>query len=431
MASEALLRWLLDGGVATGLAVLLVLALRLPLRRAFGARVAYAAWALVPLALVAALLPRPRLPPQVDSVLSQVVFTIHPGALAVAADASTGPVLQAQPAWPLLLVLAWTAGLLLLVARFAVQQWRFVAGLGPLRRRADGTWFAAAGCGPALVGAWKPRIVLPLDFDDRYPVPQAALIIAHERAHLQRGDAIANVVATALRCLLWFNPLLHLAAPRFRLDQELACDATVLAHHPDARRSYADAILNTQLAAPGLPAGCHWHWQSSQSLKERILMLKRNQPGTRRRRLGATVLCIVLAGSSYAAWALRPAADSGPVHPVAVQAASTAAGSIPLPAGPVGPDQAPGSQAAGQSDDVVKRTLSLEADNLPVGTVAQMVADELGLQFERTEGLDFDKPIVLKFEQVSAETMLLIMGGEIGARHEVAGNTLRFVPVAD
>src|SRR5690606_27445465 len=58
-AAELLLRWLVDGSLAVSAATLLVLALRRPLRRAFGARLAYGAWALVPLALLAALLPRP------------------------------------------------------------------------------------------------------------------------------------------------------------------------------------------------------------------------------------------------------------------------------------------------------------------------------------------------------------------------------------
>lgn len=104
--------------------------------------------------------------------------------------------------------------------------------------------------------------------------------------------------------MFWFNPLLHVAVRRFRHDQELACDADVLARHPNARRAYADAMLKTQLAVPGLPVGCHW--QSSQSLKERILMLKKPQPGALRRRGGIVAVAVVLAASSYGVWALQP-----------------------------------------------------------------------------------------------------------------------------
>jgi TonB family protein len=155
--------------------------------------------------------------------------------------------------------------------------------------------------------------VLPADFEARYPADQASLVVAHERAHVRRGDVRANLLMAALRCLHWFNPLLHAAAARFRLDQELACDATVLARHPHARRAYADAMLNTQLAVPGLPVGCHW--QSSRSLKERILMLKRPLPGRARRIAGQAMLAVALAAGSYGAWALQPAAaDQAPAY---------------------------------------------------------------------------------------------------------------------
>src|SRR5690606_22478189 len=174
--------------------------------------------------------------------------------------------------------------------------------------------------------------------------------------HLARGDTRANLVAVVLRCLYWFNPIVHLADRSFRLDQELACDAAVIARHPHARRRYADAMLNMQLAVPGLPVGCHW--QSSQSLKERILMLKQPQPGAGRRWAGRLALGAVLAASSYAAWAVRPAAAPDvPVAPAAPDAPPAApapppatvapppAPAPPLPADPARPAAAPAAPA--------------------------------------------------------------------------------------
>ena len=57
MGATELLQGLLEATVATSLATILVLGLRRPLRAAFGARTAYAAWALVPASLLAVLLP--------------------------------------------------------------------------------------------------------------------------------------------------------------------------------------------------------------------------------------------------------------------------------------------------------------------------------------------------------------------------------------
>src|SRR5690606_17264510 len=128
---------------------------------------------------------------------------------------------------------------------------------------------------------------------------ERALILAHEEVHRRRGDAWINGFAAALQALNWFNPLLHHAVGRFRLDQELACDAAVIARFPEARRHYADAMLKAQLAGQPrqelwLPVGCTW--PSRPTLKERILMLKRSRP-PRRTRIAGLVL---VAGAALA-----------------------------------------------------------------------------------------------------------------------------------
>ncbi|NLA69182.1 MAG: biotin transporter BioY, partial [Gammaproteobacteria bacterium] len=254
MAADALLRWLVDGSLSATAALLLVLALRRPLRRAFGAGVAYGAWALVPVALLAAALPRP----QPAQVLVPELIPLHPGTfVAIGAAAPQLPATGGMDG-SLLLVLAWLAGCALAAVGFIRQQRRFVAGLGVLARDRHGHWRGAGVPAPAVVGALRPRIVLPADFEARHAADEAALVLAHEQAHLARGDTRAALVAVVLRCVLWFHPLVHLAARSFRLDQELACDAAVLAGHPRSRRRYAGAMLNVQLSVPGLPVGCHW-----------------------------------------------------------------------------------------------------------------------------------------------------------------------------
>ncbi|NZA28229.1 TonB family protein [Luteimonas sp. SJ-92] len=350
MDTEFLLRWLAESTAATAVAACLVLMLRRPLRRAFGAGAAYLAWALVPAALLAASLPRPA----VDSPLLQAL-PLHPGVLvggAMPLDGQGAGVSDAASAAALLS--AWAVGAVLLGLRLVARQRRFNAALGALRRRPDGAWESSGGQGPAVVGVWRPRIVVPPDFDARYPKRQAALILEHERVHARRGDVPASLAATVLRCLYWFNPLLHAAAARFRLDQELACDAAVLARHPGAGRSYGYAMLNTQLAVPGLPAGCHW--QSSQSLKERITMLGNPQPGVIRRHLGSSMLCVLLAGSAYAVWAVRPAlATASPAAPASsLQAGPAAAGAerAPAAARPAGAGIADAGAGDGGPDSV-------------------------------------------------------------------------------
>lgn len=157
------------------------------------------------------------------------------------------------------------------------------------------------------------------------------MVLAHERAHLRRGDTAVSLAVVALRCAYWFNPLLHWAASRFRQDQEMACDAVVLGQFPDRRRTYAEAMLKTQLAVLGLPVGCHW--QSSQSLKERIMMLKRPLPGKLRRRIGMASVLAVLIGSSYMAWASQPVNGQAPIPQGHVDEHALAIANIRIPDG--------------------------------------------------------------------------------------------------
>jgi TonB family protein len=282
--------------LATSAAVVAVLALRRAMRRSFGVQSAYLMWALVPLAALATGVPARSVPSHA------AVLVISPPATGAALVPSL-PVAAVDTGAGLLLI--WFLGVVLCAALFVRQQRRFVAGLGRVTRIGTGLWRAERGAGcPALVGVWRARIVLPDDFDQRYPPDQRELVIAHETLHRARGDAQANAVAAALRCLFWFNPLMHRAARCFCVDQELACDAAVIARFPAARRRYADALLKTQLAAAALPAGCHW--QSPHPLKERIAMLEIRRPDRRRRASGLALVLVCGSAASYLAWAAQP-----------------------------------------------------------------------------------------------------------------------------
>jgi hypothetical protein len=177
----------------------------------------------------------------------------------------------------------------------------------------------AVGC-PALLGVIHPKIVLPVDFESRYTRLERLLIFSHERVHLRRGDAAWNAVAAFMRCLFWFNPLAHLASTYFRVDQELACDAAVIRNHPDSSRTYATAMLKTELAEATLPLGCHW--SSAHHLKERLRMLKRARPARWRRVSGHALVALGAVAIGYSAWATEPlvethnssASDGGKVH---------------------------------------------------------------------------------------------------------------------
>lgn len=256
--------WQASLWLAVGVVVLAVL--RPLLVRLGGVALAYRSWWLLPLLLLALMLPLPQV------ALLEHVPTLP---LKVVPGAVEGMAGQSLP-WAGLLLLAWMLGAVLCLLRDLRAQRRFERGMGQLCARADGSWQASADPGlPALVGLWRPRIVVGPDFDQQFTAQEQGLILQHERSHRRNGDHWANGALLMARAVFWFHPLLPWAARRFLRDQELACDARTIAPQPALRGLYASTLLKAQLVHPVAPAVCHW--RSQPVLKERIAMLKQSK----------------------------------------------------------------------------------------------------------------------------------------------------------
>jgi TonB family protein len=295
-----ILSGLLRVNLASAVAILLVLLLRKPARGLFGARVAYALWITVPLVAAASLLPQPA----TVTFLSPIVLT---ASAAVGRGAPTA--LGGDYAAPLLAAV-WLAGALITAILLVGRQGRFIASLGRLEPAIQGSGVLRAehaGVGPAVVGALRPRIVTPADFETRFEAEEREVILAHEKVHLATGDARINALVAAAQCLSWFNPLVHVGVRLLRVDQEVACDAGVLARFPNARL-YAQVLLKTQLASQSPPLGCHWPAAAEHPLKERIVMLRSPLPTPSRKAAGLAVVAALSLGGACAAWAANPAA---------------------------------------------------------------------------------------------------------------------------
>ena len=261
--------------LAGAVAVLAVLAVRIPARRLFGPQLAYSLWAAPPLAALATLMPAPVVDgePPID-------------ALAHAVRDWSGPALA-----------VWMLGVLAMLMALGWAQRAFVAA-------------ARAGkAGPAVVGVIAPRIYMPPD-DGHYSPEERALIRAHEHEHVERSDPRAGALAATLQVLCWFNPLVHLGAHAMRLDQELACDAAVLRRRPQDRALYARTLLKTQLDAQCLPLGCRWPAKGLHPLEVRVGLLRApvRYTGT----AGPILIAAGLTLLTITAWSVQP---PSPRHP--------------------------------------------------------------------------------------------------------------------
>jgi beta-lactamase regulating signal transducer with metallopeptidase domain len=278
---DLLLAALLRAEAAGAVAILLVLLLRRPARRLIGPELAYRLWAVVPAAAVAGIFP---------SLADVSHHTI---------GADLGFLPAAGLARPLLL--AWLAGAALTAMIMALSEASF-------RRLAR-----QGRAGPAVMGVLWPRMVTPADYAERFTAPERELIRQHERTHIARGDPGANLFIAVLRALSWFNPLAHLAAACVRLDQELACDATVIEARPESRRLYGETLFKAHLDTPRSPFACAWPAPSRHPLETRLALLTRPSVTLARYMRGAALVGLIALLTVLSVWGAGPG-WSGPVY---------------------------------------------------------------------------------------------------------------------
>jgi bla regulator protein blaR1 len=108
---------------------------------------------------------------------------------------------------------------------------------------------------PMALGLTRPCVVLPERLVREADPSQVRHVIAHELAHVERGDLKALLIERVLLAIFWWSPLLHAAMRRLHEAREMACDDRAAGEAGDAS-AYVDALLGCAetLAAPRGPA---------------------------------------------------------------------------------------------------------------------------------------------------------------------------------
>ncbi len=320
--------------MAVSVLILVVLMLRRPVSRQFGAGVVYMLWAIPVVRFFLPPLPTPV------SLLQIELGTLLPAAEPAATAATptltdtanltfNGPV-ALHPALPptpvtdsaalagaswtddlmaialIALVVAWVAGTVFLIARNLMAHRTFMQTVdresmpvsAPMERLA--TQIAAEtglrrpprivasliSRGPFVTGLFRPVVVMPAWFEDDYTPMEARAALAHELMHVRRGDLWALQVSELFVAAMWFNPLAYIARNAFRTDQEAACDADVLARCQTSPHAYGSTLVKAarlHLPEPALAAG---RLPLTHALKERLTRMTYPAPSSRRRMIG-------------------------------------------------------------------------------------------------------------------------------------------------
>jgi beta-lactamase regulating signal transducer with metallopeptidase domain len=148
----------------------------------------------------------------------------------------------------------------------------------------------------------RPQVFLPAALFERLDVAARETILAHELAHVRRGDHWVRLLEMIVTTLFWWHPVAWLVARHLHELEDQCCDALVVAMSPGGGRGYATALLDTldflserSIVAPlGAMAA-----KSAVSMARRIEMLQ-NRTWALRLTFGRTLLLLALAAAPMA-----------------------------------------------------------------------------------------------------------------------------------
>ena len=108
----------------------------------------------------------------------------------------------------------------------------------------ENLWICDEVKSPFILGLRKPKIYLSSSMDEaQYPY-----VIAHEQAHLKRGDQWWKPLGFLILAIHWFHPFVWVAYLLFCNDLELACDESAVKKlNAQERKDYSYALLSSSM----------------------------------------------------------------------------------------------------------------------------------------------------------------------------------------
>ncbi len=247
----------------------------------------------------------------------------------------------------------WAAGALLLLARLAtglILARRVIRAAVPIDDRIRPmrglrVFESARVNVPLTAGVLRPVILLPEDWRE-WESERLRAVLAHERSHVERRDALVRVAAQLQRAVLWFSPVAWWLDGHLADLAECASDDAALAETVD-RSAYAAIVLDffragkKRLAIEGLAMA------QGGSAERRIDRILAGGPLCAHLRRGTLVAVLALTGGSVALVAALQSAPAAPTPPSPAAAAAPRIAPVPpMPEAPPAPKPAPEPAAA-------------------------------------------------------------------------------------
>jgi beta-lactamase regulating signal transducer with metallopeptidase domain len=172
------------------------------------------------------------------------------------------PLITLPDPWGLILFLAWMMAVCFAMLRLATGLWRLRelrmscvaidgADLNPAIRKATADFSSSRSVTlatservnvPAVIGFFRPMIVIPAWVLRELPPDELNIILLHEFAHVRRWDAWTNLLQKIVRAVFLFHPAVWWIERRLSLEREMACDDQVLAETANPH-GYAKCLI--------------------------------------------------------------------------------------------------------------------------------------------------------------------------------------------
>ena len=156
---------------------------------------------------------------------------------------------------------------------------------------------------PLLWCLGRPVLLVPGDLFESLEADRWRGILAHELAHLRRGDPWVRRLELVAGLVWWWNPLYWLAVHRLDFEAELACDAWVLWALPNDRLGYAESLVRicASLSLARSPAPALGVAGTGRSFERRLMMILRDRVSHRASMRGI-IAAMVLALLALPSW---------------------------------------------------------------------------------------------------------------------------------
>ncbi len=114
-----------------------------------------------------------------------------------------------------------------------------------LKQAPSTLWIDAAVMPMLWAVACRPRLIIPRNLWKSLNQRQRSLLLAHELAHLRRGDHVIRLFELFVTALYWWLPVVWWGRSALRDAEEECCDAWVVWAFPEEARTYAETLLDT------------------------------------------------------------------------------------------------------------------------------------------------------------------------------------------